>query len=148
MAFTDAIKTNTHESDLLLAVFNKIYPTAFGGTWTADTVGSLRLSLHTADPGPTGTQLTSECAYGSYARLLVAPLAANFPVTSGVAENLNALSFPNCSSGTETATHLAVGKDTTGAGKVWYRAELQASLAISAGVTPTIDIDGLKILEE
>src|SRR5882762_5387367 len=36
------------------------------------TVGSLYLSLHTADPGVTGDQTTSEATYTSYARVAVA----------------------------------------------------------------------------
>ncbi len=143
-----AVKTNAHEDALLNAVFLKTYPTMFGGTYTADTAGSLYLSLHTADPGVGGTQLTSEVGYTSYTRVGVPPTGTNFALTSGVMENLNSTAFPSCTGGTATATHLAIGSASSGAGLLYYRTELQTALSIASSVTPTIDIDALKVLEE
>lgn len=58
-------KGNTTETDVLAKIFNN---TAI--PW--DAITNIFVSLHTADPGETGTQTTSEATYGGYARVSVA----------------------------------------------------------------------------
>ncbi|HYT46730.1 MAG TPA: hypothetical protein VEP90_30670, partial [Methylomirabilota bacterium] len=64
-------KSNTWESDLLLLVFNNTNAGSIGdatGLRGSSTAGSLYVSLHTADPGETDDQTSSEATYTSYAR--------------------------------------------------------------------------------
>lgn len=46
----------------------------------SSTVGSLYVSLHTADPGTTGDQTTSEATYTSYARVAVARTSGGWTI--------------------------------------------------------------------
>lgn len=133
-------KSNALENDVLLKIFNN---TAFD--WDAAT--SLYISLHTADPGEAGTQLTSEIAYTGYARVAVIRSAAGWTVVDDTVTNLGAINFGQCTAGSGTATHVGVGSASSGAGVLLYSGPLDASLAISAGVTPSFAAGALDLLE-
>ena len=67
--------SNASENDLLLLYFNNTNVANMGdatGVRGSTVAGSLFVSLHTADPGETGTQSTSETSYTGYARVAVA----------------------------------------------------------------------------
>lgn len=141
-------KGNTFENDLLLLIFNNTDAALIGdatGLRGSSTAGSLYVSLHTGDPGEAGTQTTSECAYGSYARVAVARTVGGWTVSGNAVTNAALVQFPQCTSGSETATYFAIGTASSGTGKVLYRGALSASLAISSGIQPQFgagDLDG------
>lgn len=141
-------KSNTFENELLLHIFNNSTIPLIGdatGLPAAATAGSLFVALHTADPGETGTQTTSECAYTSYARVAVARSGAGWTVTGNAVTNAALVQFPQCTGGSETATWFSIGTATSGTGKILYRGALSASLAISSGIQPQFaagEIDG------
>lgn len=137
-------KTNTFESDLLLLLFNNTDIGLVGdatGLRGSTTAGSLYVSLHTADPGETGTQTTSEATYTSYARVAVARSGAGWTV-SGTAPTqvapAAAITFPACTGGTNTITHFGVGTDSAGAGKLLYKGTVTPNISVSTGVTPQL----------
>ena len=73
-------KSNALENSLMLLLFNA---TTFNGIAENDTSSpntDLYVSLHTGDPGEAGSQTTSECAYGSYARVAVARSGSGWTV--------------------------------------------------------------------
>lgn len=134
-------KGNTFENELLLLIFNNTDAALIGdatGLRGSSTAGSLYFSLHTGDPGEGGSQTTSECAYGSYARVAVARSGAGFTVTANSVSPAANVDFPACTSGTETGSHWAVGTASSGAGKVLYKGAISPTIAISAGVTPRL----------
>lgn len=133
-------KGNTFENDVVLKVFND---TDF--SWDAG--ANLFVSLHTADPGEAGSQTTSECAFGSYARVSVARSGAGFTVSGDTASNAAVISFPECTSGSETVTHVAIGTLTSGAGQIIYKGALTASRAVSSGITLQFAIGALAVTE-
>jgi hypothetical protein len=141
-------KGNTFENDLLLLIFNNTAAALIGdasGLQPSATAGSLYVSLHTGDPGEAGTQTTSECAYGSYARVAVARTVGGWTVSGNAVTNAALVQFPQCSSGSETATHFAIGTASTSTGKILYKGALSASLAISSGIQPQFgagELDG------
>lgn len=131
-------KGNTFENDLLKLIFNG---TAIANL--ADNAGSgpltdLFAALHTADPGETGTQATSECAYTGYARKAVARSGVGFTVTANQVVPAAAIEFDPCTAGTETATHWSVGVAVSGATKILYSGAISPTIAISNGVTPRL----------
>lgn len=132
-------KGNTTENDVVLMVLKGTDP-----SWRGN--ANRYISLHTADPGEAGSQTTSECAYGSYARVAVATSA--WTVASGAGENTNLIQFPTCTSGSETATYFAVGTLSSGAGQILYSGALSASLAISSGIQPQFAAGDLDITED
>lgn len=134
-------KTNTFENDLLLLIFNNTDIALIGdaaGLQNSATAGSLYVSLHTADPGETGTQTTSEATYTSYARVAVARSAGGWTVTGNSVSPTAAVNFPACTGGTNTITHFGVGTDSAGAGKLLYKGTVTPNISVSTGVTPQL----------
>jgi hypothetical protein len=103
------------------------------------------ISLHTASPNETGSQTTSEAAYGSYARQSVARSTAGWTVASGVVDNDSAITYPQASSGSETETHYGIGSDVSGAGNLFLWGALTVSLAVSAPITPQFAAGALDV---
>ena len=133
-------KGNTFENDVVLLTFNG---TAF--SWNAN--GNLFVSLHTGDPGEAGSQTTSECAFGSYARATVARSGSGWTVSGDTASNAAVISFPECTSGSETVTHVAIGTSVSGAGQILYKGALTASRSVSSGITLQFAIGALAVTE-
>lgn len=132
-------KGNTFENELLLHLFNNSDVALIGdatGLRGSSTAGSLYVSLHTADPGEAGTQTTNECAYTSYARVAVARTSGGWTVSGNSVVNTALVQFPQCTGGSETATHFGIGTASSGTGKILYKGALSASLAISSGIQP------------
>ena len=143
-------KGNTFITDWLNHVFNNAAIPLVGdaaGLQPAATVGSLYVSLHTANPGAAGTQTTSEAAYISYARVAVARTAGGWTVSGQSVSNTAAVIFPQCTGGSETETYVGIGTATSGAGKLLYFGQLTASLAVSNLITPEFLANQLVITE-
>lgn len=134
-------KGNTAENDVLLHLFQ-----ATALSWAANT--HLYVALHTADPGEGGSQTTSECAYGAYARVAVLRTSAGWTVSGATASNTAAIEFPECTSGSETITHVSVGTATSGAGQIVYSGALSASRSVSSGIQPRFAASGLTVTED
>ena len=144
-------KGNTFENDWMLHVFNNGAITLIGdaaGLLPSAVAGSLFASLHTADPGEAGTQLTNETDYTNYARVGAARSAGGWTVTANAAENTAALTFPTCGVTGSTVTHFEVGAESTGAGKMLYFDALASSLIINSGITPQFAIGDLDVTED
>lgn len=134
-------KTNSWENGLMLLVFNNTNFALVGdatGLRGSSTAGSLYVSLHTGDPGEAGSQTTSECAYGSYARVAVARSGAGWTVTNNSVSPAATITFPEATSGTETATHFGIGTDSSGAGVLLYKGTVTPNISIVTGVTPRL----------
>ena len=140
--------TNAFETALLALYFNNTDHANVGdaaGVQNSATAGSFYISLHTADPGETGTQTTSEATYTSYARVAVARSGAGWTVSGNNASNAAAINFPACTGGTNTITHFGIGSDVSGAGNLFFKGALSASLAVSSGITPSFAIGDLDV---
>ena len=141
-------KSNALENALLLLVFNA---TTFDGIAENDSTSptpNLFVSLHTGDPGEAGTQATNEATYGSYARVSVARSGAGWTVSGNTVTNAALVQFPQCSSGSETITHVGVGLATSGSTTLLYKGALSASLAVSSGIQPQFAANALSIAED
>jgi hypothetical protein len=116
-------KTTTYANGLLLLVFNNTALALIGdasGLQPSGTTGSLYVSLHTADPGISGDQTTSEAAYTSYARVAVARTAGGWTVSGATVSNTAVVSFPACTGSSSTVTFVGIGTATSGTGKLLY----------------------------
>ena len=139
--------TNAAETDFLELFFTNVAWPNVGdasGLQPSSTAGSLYVSLHTADPGETGDQTTNECDYTSYARVAVARGAA-WTVSGNNASNTSVINFPQCTGGSNTATHFGIGYASSGAGALQVYGALSSSLGISNGITPSIPAGDLDI---
>lgn len=134
-------KSNTTENDTLNAILRAVDP-----AWRSN--ASRFVALYTADPGEAGTAVTNESAYGSYARQSVTAATGFSAASGGSSDNTGLIQFPECTSGSETITHVAIVTTTSGAGQILYSGALNASRAVSAGIQPQFAIGALVITED
>ena len=135
---------------------NNIINLIFRGTAIADLAENdttspatnLYLSLHTADPGVGGSQLTNEASYTGYARLAVDRTGTGWDAAAlGSTVNAALAQVAECTAGSATVTHVAIGTASSGAGLVLYAGALSASRAISAGIQPQFADSALTVTE-
>ena len=141
-------KGNTFENDLMLLLFNATAIANIADNAGTSPLTNLYVSLHTADPGEAGNQSTSEATYGSYARVAVARSGSGWTVTNNQAVNAALVQFPQCTSGTNTITHVGVGTAASSTGKLLYKGVLSASLAVSSGIQPQFSGGSLTVSED
>jgi hypothetical protein len=108
---------------------------------------NLYVSLHTANPGASGSQTTSEAAYTSYARVAVVRTSSGWSISSETITNVNAITFPQCTGGSETETYVGIGTASSGAGTLLYFGALTSSLAVSNNITPSFAASALSVSE-
>ena len=140
--------TNTAEANLLNLIFLNIDWANIGdaaGLQNSAAAGSFYVSLHSADPGESGTQSTSEVAYTSYARVAVARTTGGFTLTTSTISNTSLVQFPQCTGGSATATHFGIGTDLSGAGNLLFKGALSSSLSISNGIQPQFAAGALTV---
>lgn len=132
-------KGDTFENDFLKLIFNATAIANLADNAATSPNTSLYLSLHTADPGETGTQTTNEISYTGYARVAVARTSGGFTVSGNQVTLAANQSFGAMSAGTGgTASHFAVGTASSGAGKVLYKGPISPTIAVAVGVTPQL----------
>jgi len=143
--------TNEAEANLVLLLFNNTNWANIGdatGLRGSTTAGVFYTSLHTADPGETGDQTTSEANYTGYSRVSVnrASGAGGFTCATDTASNTSAVPFGACTAGSSTCTHFGIGTGSSGAGHLVASGALTASLAVTAGITPSAAAGALTIV--
>lgn len=141
-------KGNTFENDVVKMIFNATAIANLADNAAVSPLTSLYVSLHTGDPGEAGNQGTNEATYTSYARVAVARSGAGWTVSGNQAQNAALVQFPQCTGGSNTITHCAVGTDVSGAGKLLYKGALSASLAVSSGIQPQFAAGALTVSED
>lgn len=140
-------KSTTFSNDLVALIFNGTAITGIADN-SASPITSVWLSLHTSDPGVGGSQTTNETSYTDYTRIGVSRTAASgWTVSTGVAQNLNLIQFPQCGITGATITHVAIGTASGGAGKVLYAGALNASLAVANLIQPQFSAGALTVTE-
>jgi hypothetical protein len=133
-------KSNTLENQVVALLFN--------GTALPWANANLFVALHTADPGEAGDQTTSEATYTSYSRVSVARDAGGWTVSGNQASNTAEITFPECTGGSNTITHVSVGLVTSGASQILYKGALTASIAVSNLITPRFPAGTLVMQED
>lgn len=131
-------KTDTFENDWLELTFQAIAIANIADNAASAPLTNLYVSLHTADPGETGNQTTSETSYTGYARVAVARSSGGFTVTGNSVSPAANVEFPACSAGTATITHFGIGTAASGTGKLLYKGAVTPNLSVSNGVTPRL----------
>lgn len=131
-------KGDTFENDFLRLIFNATAIANLADNAATSPNTQLFVSLHTADPGEAGSQTTSETTYTGYARVGVNRNTGGWTVTTNSVSPVANIVFGNCTAGTATITHFGVGTASTGTGKLLYKGTVTPSIAVAAGVTPTL----------
>lgn len=138
--------SNDFETDLLTLLLNNSNIANIGdatGLRGSSAAGNAFVALHTADPGETGKQNTSEATYTGYARVAVARSGSGWTIAGNSVSNAAAVTFGLCTAGANTITHFSIGYETSGATKMIVSGALTASLSVSAGITPSFAIGQL-----
>jgi hypothetical protein len=144
-------KGDTFEADFLKLVFNATPIANLADNAATSPLANLFVALHTADPGETGDQTTSEATYTGYARVAVVRTSSGWTISGtnpSQAVNAAIINFGACTAGSNTLTHFSVGVATSGASKILYGGPLTASLAVSAGITPSVAAGALVVTED
>lgn len=131
-------KGNTFETNLLRLIFNGTTITSIANNATSSPITNIWVSLHTASPGESGNQSTSETNYGAYARVGVARTTAGWTVSGNSVSPAADITFPQATSGTATITHFAVGTAASGSNTILYYGTVTPNIAVSVGVTPRL----------
>jgi len=143
-------KVDAFETDILELIFVNTDLTDIGdagGLQGSSTAGNFYIALFTADPTDTGS-VADEATYTGYARKGVARSGAGWTVASGQAENAAAITFDQCTGGSNTITHFGICKgDTESTADLIYHGSLDSSLAVSNGITPEFAAGDLTVSE-
>lgn len=137
--------SNATETAILALIFNATAWADIAENDASTPATNLYVSLHTADPGEAGSQTTNEVAYTSYARVAVARTSGGWTVSGNNASNTAQVLWPAATGGSATATHFGIGLASSGAGTLLFSGALDASLAISNGITPRAAIGELDV---
>jgi hypothetical protein len=135
---------NAFETAILNLIFNA---TAIANV--ADNAGTspatnIYVSLHTADPGETGNQASSETTYTGYSRIAVARTSSGWTVSGNTATNTAEITFGKCTGGAQTITHVGAGLSSSGNGTLLLVAALDSSLILASGATPLFETGALE----
>ena len=142
--------TDTLETGILQLILQNANLANIGdatGLRGSTVAGSLYISLHTADPGETGSQTTSETSYTNYVRVGItrASGAGGWTVSGNNGSNTSVVTFATCGATGATITHFGVGTASSGAGTLLFKGALTSSLAVSNGITPSFAAGDLDI---
>jgi hypothetical protein len=133
-------KSTDTADDTLDAILRAVDPAWRSGA-------SRYIALYTATPGVGGSATTNESAYGSYARVTVTAATGFTAASSASSSNTGLIQFPECTSGSETITYVAIVTTASGAGQILYFGALTASRSISTGIQPQFAIGALVATE-
>lgn len=134
-------KVNAFETSILGLIFNGTAIADLAANDASSPSTTLWVSLHTADPGDAGTQATNEATYTGYARIATDRTTGGWVVSSGQAFPAAAITFPNCTAGSDTITHASVGLSSSGAGTALYNGTVTSNISVSANITPRLSTD-------
>lgn len=140
--------TNAFETSLLGLLFTNVAAANVGdagGLQPSVAAGVFWISLHTASPGETGDQTTSETVYTNYARQDEARNTTQWTVTGNTADNDFAIGYPTCGATGATLTHFGIGSASTLAGNLFLYGALTSSLVVSNGITPSFAAGALDV---
>jgi 3-hydroxy-3-methylglutaryl CoA synthase len=128
--------------NFLLALFNAT-------TWAnvlqnaASPLTNFYLAFHTADPGISGNQTTSEASYTNYARTAISRSNPAFTVTqnSGTSSTVSlgtAVSTPMSGGAGSNITFFSIGTLVSGAGQILFSGTVTPAITIATNVTPQL----------
>lgn len=144
-------KADSAELNMLKLLFNATAWANIADNAASSPLTNLYVALHTADPGDSGTQSTSEATYTGYARVAVARTTGGWTCSGtspSQAANAALIAFGACTAGSNTITHVSIGVASSGATAILYSGALTASLAVSSGITPQFAIGALVATED
>lgn len=130
--------SNTSETSVLAAIYNATPWANYLDNAVTAPQTFISTGLHTADPGETGTMLTSEATYTGYARQNVPRSSAGWTVSNGVVNPVANVDYPIATAGSEVANFFSTGKTGGGAAAIILSGSVSPTVNITPGVTPRL----------
>jgi hypothetical protein len=133
--------SDSTESNILKLIYQAVAWANYADNAASTPQTNVDVALHTADPGDTGTQSTSESAYSSYARVSVARTTGGWAVSGTSPTTINpvaAITFPAGTGGSGTVTHFSTGKTGGGASAILWSGTVTPNIVTGSGVTPQL----------
>lgn len=131
-------KGDTFENDFLKLIYNATAIANIADNAATSPLTNIFVALHTADPGETGVQNTSEITYTSYARVSVARTSGGWTVTANSVSPVANIDFPAGTGGSGTATHFSTGVASSGATKILHSGTVTPNIVTGNGITPRL----------
>ena len=134
-------KSDYLENAYLTLLFNATAIANIADNAASSPLTNLYVSLHTADPGDSGSQTTSEIAYTSYARVAVARTSGAWTVSGTSPTQVvpaATISFPTGTGGSGTATYFGVGAGFQQQGHLLYSGTVTPNIVCGNGITPQL----------
>jgi hypothetical protein len=139
--------TTTFANDLLGLVLEAAPIANIADNAASSPLTSLYISLHTASPGVSGAQNTSETAYTGYARVAVSRNSGGWTAASGDSDNDADITFGQCTAAPGSdLTHVGIGTASSGAGKLLFYGPLNSTIVMQVGSTPLFSADNLDVI--
>ena len=129
------------ENAWLQLLFNKVDIAGLASGTITGQLPNLYLSLHTNDPdSAANSQALNETAYPSYARMPLVRTSSGWTITASVVKPTSIVNFPTSTAGTQGSpiTHVGIGTDPTGPGKLLFSGSLSPTITMAVGVIPQI----------
>lgn len=132
--------SDTFENDVCKLIFNAVAIGNIADNAASSPLTNLWVSLHTADPGDTGVQATSEGGYAQYTRISVARTTGGWVVTNNSVSPVANIDFPqNTSTSTGTFTHASIGITSASTSTKYLAAgTISPNINFSQNVTPRL----------
>lgn len=131
-------KGNTFTTDYLKLIFQATAIANIADNAASSPLTNLYVSLHTADPGASGNQSTSEVSYTGYARKAVARTSGGWTVTNQTVTPVTNITFNIGTAGSGTVTHFGIGTASSGAGELLYVGTVTPNFNVGTGITPIL----------
>jgi len=133
-------KGNTTSNDVLKCILKGVAP-SYNSNLT------LYVSLHTANPTLTGTQLTNEANYSGYLRRAITK-ASGWTDNGTNFTNAALIQFPICGVNGATIKYVAIGElDSLGAGQIYYIGQISSDLVVTTNIQPQFSVGNLQVTE-
>lgn len=129
------------ESNILKLIFNATAWANVADNAASSPITNISVALHTADPGDSGTQATSEATYTSYTRVNVVRTSSGWTISGTnptVASPVAAITFPAGTGGSGTVTYFSVGKTSSGSTDIFWSGTVTPNIVTGNGVTPQL----------
>jgi hypothetical protein len=133
--------SDASESNILKLIFNATAWANLADNTATSPLTNIAVALHTADPGDSGNQSTSEATYTSYARVNVARTSGGWTI-SGTAPTqaapVAAINFAAATGGSNTITHFSTGKTGGGATEILWSGTVTPNVSVSTPTAPSL----------
>lgn len=130
--------SDNFENDLAKLFFQAIAWAGVADDAASSPITNWQMSLHSASPGDAGDQTSNEVGYTGYNREPVARSSGGWTVVGGVANLAADLDFDPGSGGSGVVTHMGLGNDATGAGRLQLYGTVTPNITCGDGVTPRL----------